>query len=140
MWEALSRFGRWWDERLYWRGYLLFTILLTLGYVSVAYFVIQRVDFLVVLYFTLVFPANIVMHHARRSPVAGRSVYLTLGAVLGALATSLSVFLAAFLLRAAVGATIPAPTLVLGLALGAVWGALVGNRVGRRRGYLVPAA
>ncbi len=128
-----------WSERLYWQGYLVLTILVVLGYVSLSFALTHQINPFIALFLTLGFPLSIMAYHARKSPRAGRVVnptmYLIIGASVGALASTFLLFLIAILVRTVTGMTIPAPTLVLAFALGAAWGAVMADRIRRRRGY-----
>ncbi len=137
--DTLKKLNDWadkWTERLYWKGYLLLTLLVVLGYISLSYVLTREVNVLMALFLTLGFPMSIIAYHARRFPQVGRGVYLTLGASVGALASTFLLFLIAILLRTITGLKIPAPTLMLAFALGGVWGALMADRIGRRREYV----
>ncbi len=141
--DTLKKLNDWankWTERLYWKGYLLLTILVVLGYISLSYVLTGEVNILIALYLALGFPLSIMGYHARSSPRSGRLVYLTIGASAGSLAGIFLLFLIAILVRTATGMTVPAPTGILAFAIGAVWGAIMGDRIGRRRGYIFAAA
>ncbi len=131
-----------WTERLYWQGYLVLTILVVLGYVSLSFALTRQINPFIALFLTLGFPLSIMAYHARRSPRAARVVYptmyLIIGASVGALASTFLLFLIAILVRTVTGMILPAPTLVLAFALGAVGGAMIADRLGRRRGYIFP--
>ncbi len=137
--DTLKKLNEWadkWTERLYWKGYLLLTLLVVLGYISLSYALTGEVNILMALFLTLGFPMSIIAYHARGSPQVGRGVYLTLGASVGALASTFLLFLIVILLRTITGLKIPAPSLMLAFALGGVWGALMADRIGRRREYV----
>ncbi len=145
--DTLKKLNEWadkWTERLYWKGYLLLTLLVVLGFISLSYVLTREVNVLMALFLTLGFPMSILAYHARRSPSAGRlvgrSVYLMMGGSVGALAGIFLLFLIVILVRTITGLKIPAPTLMLAFALGAVWGAMIGDRIGRRREYVFAVA
>ncbi len=141
--DTLKKLNDWadkWTERLYWKGYLLLTLLVVLGYISMSYVLTREVNILMALYLALGFPFSIMGYHARGSPRAGRVFYLTIGASAGSLAGIFLLFLIAILVRTATGMTVPAPTGILAFALGAVWGAMIGDRIGKRRGYVLAVA
>ncbi len=133
-----------WTERLYWQGFLVLTILVVLGYVSLSFALTGEVNLLIALFLTLGFPLSIMAYHARRSPRVGRVVYptmyLIIGASVGALASTFLLFLIAILFRTVTGMTIPAVSVIPALALGAVLGAMMADRIGRRRGYVFAVA
>ncbi len=129
-----------WTERLYWKGYLVLTILVVLGHVSLSFALTRQIDPLIALYLTLGFPLSIMAYHARRSPGVGRLGYLMIGGSVGVLAGVLLLFLITILFRTVTGMTIPAVSVIPALALGAVGGAMMADRIGRRRGYVFGVA
>ncbi len=136
---ARSKIGGWierWTERLYWQGYLVLTILVVLGYVSLSFALTGQINPFIAFYLTLGFPLSLLGYHARRSPGVGRLGYLIMGGSLGVLAGTLLLFLVVFLFRTVTGMTIPAVSVIPALALGAVGGAMMADRIGRRRGYV----
>ncbi len=125
-----------WTERLYWKGYLVLTVLEVLGYVSLSLALTGQINPFIALFLTLPFPLSLLGYHARRSPGAGRLGYLVMGGSVGVLAGVLLLFLITILFRTVAGMTIPAVSVIPALALGAVWGAMMADRIGRRRGYV----
>ncbi len=61
-----------WTERLYWQGYLVLTVLMVLGCVSLSFALTRQINPFIALYLTLTFPLSLLGYHARRSPSAGR--------------------------------------------------------------------
>ncbi len=129
-----------WTERLYWKGYLVLTILVVLGHVSLSFALTGQIDPLIALFLTLTFPLSLLGYHARRSPGVGRLGYLIMGGSVGVLAGVLLLFLITILFRTVAGMTMPAVSVIPALVLGALWGAMVADHIGRRRGYLFGVA
>ncbi len=68
-----------WTERLYWKGYLVLTILVVLGHVSLSFALTGQIQPLIALFLTLTFALSLLGYHARRSPGVGRLGYLIMG-------------------------------------------------------------
>jgi hypothetical protein len=129
-----------WTERLYWQGYLILTILVVLGYVSLSFALTRQINPFIAFYLTLSFPLSLLGYHARKSPGVGRLGYLIMGGSVGVLAGTLLLFLIVILFRTVTGVTIPGVSVIPALALGAVGGAMMADRIGRRRGYVFGVA